>query len=83
MKVNLEKKMNRLIFSVLVLSVVGCGSHAGVKKDDAGVGGAAATAEAVVSAAPTASAVASTVAVVSAAASASAAPAASASASAK
>lgn len=46
--------MNRLILGLFVLSFVGlgCGSHAAVKKDDAGTGGAAASA--VVSAVPVA-----------------------------
>jgi hypothetical protein len=50
------EKMNRLFFGMFVLSIVGCGSHVDVKKEDAGAGGAAATASAVVSAAPVASA---------------------------
>lgn len=50
MKGKLEKKMNRAILSVLVLSIVGCGSAAAPKKEDAGTGGAAPTASVVATA---------------------------------
>jgi hypothetical protein len=48
------EKMNRLFFGMFVLSIVGCGSHVDVKKEDAGAGGAAATASAADTAAPAA-----------------------------
>lgn len=77
-KVNLEKKMNRLIFGLFVVSFVGCGSHSAVKKDDAGAGGAAPTASVAVSAVPSVVAADTAAPAVTASASAAAAPTASA-----